>query len=328
MELEGCRCLPKGCGPTPENRSPELWDHNSAPGTGAGLYRLPLTSELSARRLVPDPQLQPRILSRIEHFGRLEAAHLSVESVPAMSAAKVRWALGSGFTMTEFLIAPVLGAASPPEICSLGALVNLMVVLCDRLLDAGTPLDEVLPLSGGSSPVFNLLDTFRTEFAALQPTESFHALSEKLIARMIGSERQTAIAPDRLPYRHWLRKSALPFVLMALPAWTCRKCAASGRPSIPFSAHLQWLCRLGRFFGVVDDAADYERDLVSGQPNYFRPKSPDGAVDSCHRAAARCAAILGDWHRLAGDSPKAVIFKETFLNLTWSWLQPASTIHP
>ena len=268
--------------------------------------------------------MQLRIRSRIEHFGRLEAARVCIDLAPGMDASKVRWALGSGFTMTEFLIAPVLGPASPAAICSLGALVNLMVVLCDGLLDAGATLDDVLPPPGGKSPVFELLDFFRSNFLALKPSNGLRCLSEKLIARMIESERQTVFARERLPYRHWLRKSALPFVLMGLAAWTCR-CVD---PSLAFSGHLRWLCRVGRFFGTVDDAADYERDLGSGQPNCFRSRSEQARDHLCRRAAAWCAGILGDWDGLAGNSPKAVIFKETFLNLTWSWLQPAATNAP
>lgn len=302
-----------------------MWDDNAAAQSGPALYGRALISELSARGLVPDPRLQPLILARIQHFGRLEASRLSVHSVAGMKATKVRWALGAGFTMTEFLVAPVLGAISPPEICSLGALVNLMVVVCDRLLDSGTPLDRVLPLSGNSSPVFDLLDTFRTKLVARKPTDKVHALTEKLIARMVESERQTVLVRDCLSYRDWLGKSAFPFVLMGVPAWTCSECAAQTRASVAFSFHLRWLSRVGRFFGVVDDAVDYQRDLFSSQPNYFRSKSLGTWNELCRRAGDWCAGVLRDWHRFAGYSSKAVIFKETFLNLTWSWLQPAST---
>ena len=308
--------------------TPELWDDNSATSSHAPPYALALINELSVKGLVRDSRLQSRIVRRIEHLGCLEAARLSLASLTGMNPAKVRWVLGSGFTMTEFLIAPVIGAASPPAICSLGALVNLMVVLCDRLLDAGTPVDDILPSSGRRSPVFDLLDAYRVEFAAVQPTHSLYALSEKLIARMIDSERQTVFARDRLPYRHWFRKSAFPIVLMALAAWTCRECAAHTRSNMTFSRHLRWLCRVGLFFGVLDDAADYERDIASAQPNCFRSRSTAEGNRLCRRAASWGTAILADWSEFAGGSAKAVLFKETFLNLTWAWLKPAAATPP
>jgi hypothetical protein len=308
------------------NGSSELWDHNSAVGSGSARYARALITELSAKGLVPDFRLQPRIVDRVRHFGRLEASRLSIKSLAGVSATKVHWALGSGFAMTEFLVSPILGAISPPAICSLGALVNLMVVVCDRLLDAGAAVDEVLPESEHSSPVFDLLDVYRRKLADREPTVTVHRCSEKLIARMIESERQTVLARERLSYRDWLGKSALPFVLMGLPAWICRECTARARNGLTFSAHLLWLCRVGRFFGVLDDSLDYEHDLASGQPNCFRSKSPEAGNELCSRAAAWCANILSDWHRFAGNSRKAVIFRETFLNLTWCWLQPAKPL--
>jgi hypothetical protein len=222
--------------------------------------------------------------------------------------------------MTEFLIAPVLGPASPRAICSIGALVNLMVVICDRLLDRGASPDTVF--SGPDSPVLELLRRYRVALHLLNPNSRLQAISEKLIARMIAAERQTVVAGQALEYRDWLRKSVLPFALMGLSAWACPECDVQNRegdrPS--FVKHLRWVCRVGRFFGAIDDLADYRSDIASGHANLFRSKTEQSLRGYCTWMAAWCGDILYEWEQLTASNAKAVIFKETFLNLTWSWL--------
>jgi hypothetical protein len=239
--------------------------------------------------------------------------------VALLPPARVHWVLGSGFALTEFLIAPVLGAVSPRAICSLGALVNIMVVTCDRLIDRGASVDDVFRQG---SPVIQLLERYRTALRELNGDARLHAISEKLIERMVLAERLTVSSDHHLEYRDWIRKSVLPIVLMGLSAWACPECDVVSRavqkPS--FLEHLRWLGRVGRFLGAVDDLADYDSDDISGHPNLFRAKSDQSARRYNIRMAVWCGDILYQWEKRAGASAKAVIFKETFLYLTWSWL--------
>ena len=162
-------------------------------------YSAGLINRLAAVGLCPDERLRSRVYARIEHFGSIELARYSPDHIRNLPADKARWVLGCGFAVTEFLIAPVLGPASPSAICSLGALVNLMVVICDRLLDCGTSPDTVF--TDPESPVLGLLHRYQAALRTLDPDARVQAISEKLIARMITAERQTVAAGHQLEYR-------------------------------------------------------------------------------------------------------------------------------
>jgi hypothetical protein len=300
------------------------WPEENASASGRSGPRAALITAIAARGLQPQNELQQRIKARIESFGGRQTARLPIDVTAYLSAERVRWCLGTGFALTEFLIAPVLGAASPESICSLGALANLMVVICDRLLDRGVDVDRILPtgdLAQHDSPVLVLLQHYRKRLAMLSPDDQIRAVIERLIARMMAAERRTVSDGEQLPSRDWLRKSAFPFMLMGLPAWTCSSCDERGRSqSILYERHLMWLCRTGRFFGAIDDAADYYADGAAATFNLFRSSPEEDIELLCSRVSDWGKKILCDWTLYTGDGSKAVIFKETFLNLTWSWL--------
>jgi hypothetical protein len=266
---------------------------------------------------------QAHVRSRTLAFGRAEWARLAGCPLIGVKPSKARRLLGVGFALTEFLVAPVLGARPSSEICSLGSLVNLMAVLCDASLDAGVPISEILADSGESNqtldpPVSALLKVYKLQLQALQPDASLLSLVEKLLCSMIAAESQTVILRHRLPYRLWLRKSAFPLVLMGLPAWALPRSA-----SLQPLRHIRWLAKVGRFLGVIDDAADYDADLASNHPNYFHSKPSGDRTDLGYKIAFWCNDILLEWDSLVAQGPDANALRATFLNVTWAWLQPS-----
>jgi hypothetical protein len=196
-----------------------------------------------------------------------------------------------------------------------------MAVLCDGYLDAGVPMAEILPDSSQTdSPVATLLKTYKLQLQGLQPDPALLLLVEKLLGSMIAAETQTVILRQSLPYQLWLRKSAFPMVLMGLPAWAL---AQSQQGNFPLVRYIRWLAKVGRFLGVIDDAADYEADIASNNPNYFHFQPSVQRADIGNKIALWCEDILEEWDSLVTDGSDAKIMRATFLNVTWAWLKPS-----
>src|SRR5207302_2929071 len=116
-----------------------------------------------------------------------------------------------------------------------------------------------------------------------------------------------------LPPALWRRKSALPLVIMGLPVWMTTQLL--DRRS--YASHLRWLYRLGRFFGLVDDAADLEEDRAAGRPNCFLRATGREVADPVARQGL---LLLKTWDAGAPPSRHVSTMRETFLAITWSWL--------
>ena len=281
-----------------------------------------LALALASRGLRVDAAVQAQVRSRTLQFGCDEWTRLADCKLIGVKPSKARRLLGVGFALTEFLVAPVLSTRSVSEICSLGALVNLMAVLCDGYLDAGVLMSEILPDSSQTidPPVSALLKIYKLQLQRLQPDPAFLSLVEKLLRSMIAAETQTVILRHRLPYRLWLRKSAFPIVLMGLPVWALPD---SHPATLQRLRYIRWLAKVGRFLGVIDDAADYEADLASNHPNYFNLQPSVHQSDLGTKIAFWCEDILREWNSLVTNGPEADVMRATFLNVTWAWLQPS-----
>jgi hypothetical protein len=237
-----------------------------------------------------------------------------------ISLARTKHLLGAGSVATEFLVAPArLFAAEASAMSSLGALINLMVVICDGMLDGGAAVETVLPSTqlaaggGDGSVVMVLLREYFKRLRDLRPDERVLGIARRVAARMFEAEIETVCCGSTLPYRAWLRKSALPFVMMALPAW-------ARRPRRTTPGYLRWLYSIGRFFGAIDDAVDAAADLASGHPNYWHRKTLSAL------AAARIAgwgrSILAFWDSLVRQSSETAAVRSSFLYNVWRWLEP------
>jgi len=272
--------------------------------------------------LIPEPGLDDGVEARQDQFGELEWARLSHRPLQFISQKRTKRLLGIGFAVTDFLVAPAgLCSGERMAICSCGALVNLMVVLCDRLIDAGVPLDCVLPVDeeNDASPVTALLREYRVRLSSLKLSLHGRLLMDQVFTRMTDAERRTAQPQAPLAYRFWLRKSALPFVAMALPA-----CFSAGRDgSRPAGAHMRWLYAVGRFFGVVDDAADFNEDLASGAPNYWQRWNDGLHGHIALRVAGWGQKLLAYWDNLVRDTDHQHAVRAIFLHHAWRWLGPA-----
>jgi hypothetical protein len=230
-----------------------------------------------------------------DEWQRLKPALEPFDIDPALA---VRW-LGCGYALTQFIMAPAMPSGDRREaVFSLGALVNLMVVVCDRLLDSGRSIEEVLPraelLTGGGpgSPVMVMLREYLRQHGDMPGLR-------RIVGRMFEAEIATVRMGDNLPRREWRRKCCLPFVLMGLPS----------------NCHPGWLYRLGRFFGALDDAVDLEEDRKTRQPNYWNNAPVAPAV-----LGTWGEQVLSRWDKTVPAIADTVIYRESFLNLVWAWL--------
>jgi hypothetical protein len=270
--------------------------------------------ELAAAGLAPDPARYDYLAARLLLYGERVLRQLPSDVGGALQqrqSAAVRM-LGFGYVMTEFAAAPV-AVPSDARVPALGALANLIVSLYDAELDAGAAPGSII--SGGSL-LASLVELYYSRLDALaRGGGPLEALLRRAINRMYHAERSTGGANS---LAIWRRKSALPFVVMGLPAWFAHP-AAHARSC---HAHLAWLYRLGRFFGWIDDAADLEDDCAAGRLNYFRGAAPAGTATRIAREGTR---ILAEWQ--AGITPGryAGVLSESFLQAAWAWLSAPGT---
>ncbi len=294
-------------------------------------FAVSLSISLAERGLLPSLHDRSGLRKRIEVLGKAEWSTLAHLDLPGIDPAMAVRLLGMGCAFTEFLIAPI-AEPSPRHIslCSLGALMNLMVVVCDGLVDGGEVVESVLPAAqlaadgGEASPVMVLLREYFRRLPDTCREKLFLQTIRKSVTRMFDAEIQTVSFGSDLPDRFWLRKCSLPFVLMALPAWAEKRCAYLER----YFRHLSWLYRLGRFFGSLDDAMDSEDDARMGHPNYWNGYNEKLRPSVSSKIADWGAAVLGGWETLLPSANQNLELREIFLHFVWGWLEtPGGNAH-
>jgi hypothetical protein len=281
---------------------------------------------LAGAGLSPDPARFNYICGRMYHFGELEHGRLlrSIGSMLERDAQCAVRLLGWGHVMTEFAVASLGVPGKPdPVVLALGALANLIVSTYDGLLDSGREPQRILLRSRltnagrerePSDPLIaSLVDLYFERLSKLPyPHPHLHRTLRSAILRMYDAEIETAGSRE-FSLAIWRRKSALPFVIMGLPVWMSIP-SMDGRA---YRAHLNWLYRLGRFFGWIDDAADLDDDRAAHRLNYF-----SAGIEPCmpHRIARQGARILEAWDGRAPLGRYGRTLRQTFLAVTWSWL--------
>ncbi|MBV9851363.1 MAG: hypothetical protein JO250_16970 [Armatimonadetes bacterium] len=274
------------------------------------------------------PELYVRCQAAVQERGRAERLFLvdqigetnwqrllAVWGLPDAEAQAVTQ-LGVGAVLTEFFVAPVpLAYAGRGAIARLGTVANLLIGIYDDLVDAGAVQD---PLSqrtlqalllgqkmslGEAPPLVVLADEYFRQLAMLPEVDARPQVVRTLrhaIVKMYAAERTTLDARGHAArMAGWQRKSALPFVVMALPAWL----VATGVCPSAYCRHLRWLCRCGVFWGWVDDAVDLDDDATAGHPNRVgealdREAPPVVAA----RIAEQGPRVLADWRQITPHS--------------------------
>lgn len=283
-----------------------------------------LAEELAAVGIAPDPLCEKLVGARIADRGEQEYQKL-LEPI----ATNHVWLeiaehhLGVGASLTDFLVSGIgLDTERRAEVASLGGLAHLIYAIFDSLLDR----DGCAPALFGAKPpassnpylepkqtfVIQLVEAYfeRLDHSGLG-TERARLLLEKAIRRLYQAEMDSAVPPASCR-QVWWRKNALPIAVMGLPAWVG---ADSGR-YIGLTEHVQWLVRVGEFFGWLDDFSDYEQDCASGDINRLTLEPAIPMDDLVKRVGQKGRRILEFWDARNRDSPA----RDTFKVLVWTWL--------
>lgn len=198
--------------------------------------------------------------------------------------------LGFGAAITEYMIPAFnLPKAEHTTVVQLGTLANFIVTFFDYCLDTHNYKEPLLPQP--SKLINNKLSELGFIFRALvNPKVKFinrlvkyylqsikhlpfarHRpqivkLIHRAIKLMYEAEMQTVTGDgSNVSVRTIRRKSALPFVIMALPVWL----SVEKIDKMAFILHLRWSYHFGYFFCLLDDAVDLFDDIHNNHPNYF-----------------------------------------------------------
>lgn len=283
-----------------------------------------LAAELAAAGLAPDSLTAKLVGARIVDRGEEEYRKLP-ESITAIGG----WRrismhhLGVGASLTDFLVSGVgMNPERRAEVASLGGIAHLIYALFDHLLDVEGCVPNLFSTSPATPPaqaveskhllVNQLVETY---FKRLGPAatgmERVRVLLEKAIRRLHRAELQSARSPASFR-QVWWRKNALPLAVMGMPAWL----REASRRYIGFTEHVQWLVRVGEFFGWLDDFSDYQRDLASGHLNRLTLEHTVSVEALARRVGSKARRILFLWDSRNCDSPA----RDTFRVLVWTWL--------
>lgn len=198
--------------------------------------------------------------------------------------------LGFGAAITEYMIPAFnLPKAEHTAVVRLGTLANFIVTFFDYCVDTDNYSGSLLPqpskLINNKFPepgfIFRALINPKVKIINRLVKYYLHSLNQLPFARhrpqiiklahrviklMYEAEMQTVTRDgSKVSLRIIRRKSALPFVIMALPVWLSVE--KIDKPS--FILHLRWTYHLGYFFCLLDDAVDLFDDLHNDHPNYF-----------------------------------------------------------
>ena len=255
--------------------------------------------------------------------------------------------LGFGRLLTEFLLtANPIERSARDDVIHLGALANFIVALFDHLADdsalgAHTLSPAALERACRGSRVhlrwhscfgvpegrliarlvleyFRRLD--RLPFA--RRNTGVRELVSRAILAMYAAELATLhrSRPSRKVLR---RKSALPLVVMALPAWLASERIDQSR----LRRHVRYAYRLGEFIGAIDDAADADLDLAAGRPNRvleaLHARGPARDMISSNLArdiACEGVRLLEDRQSLAVDASDRGEARDALGLVVRSWL--------
>lgn len=283
-----------------------------------------LAVELEAAGFKPDSLCAKMVGARIAFRGEEEYRNLP-ESITAAGAFRrtSEHHLGIGASLTDFLVSGLgLGVEQRAEVATLGGIAHLIYAVFDELLDH----DGCVPDLFSKSPVASLAaglgskhqfvnQLVETYFERLGPvadgTGHVRSLLEKAIRRLHQAELESAASPASVR-QVWWRKNALPIAVMGMPAWLHR----ISERYISFTEHVQWLVRVGEFFGWLDDFSDYERDQASGHLNRLRLERTTSIEALAQRVGDKGRRVLFLWDSQNRDSPA----RDTFRVLVWTWL--------
>lgn len=256
--------------------------------------------------------------------------------------------IGYGAAITEYMIASLrLPEQESFKAVELGALANFIVTYYDFYQDnsySGKALAApvfsaktsglgrrarglLFYLRGQFNPPEKLLNIMvRHYFRFYRSLPYFKSRSEvsKIVNRSIRlmylAELEMGNDQHKLASQLMRRKNALPFVVMASPAWLL----VDQFKKINYFYHLLWSYRMGDFIGKIDDLVDLEYDRRNSQPNqYASVESVENINKIINSVVERGAKIHNSWkHDLdmlePGPSPSEV--ERLFPALLRSWV--------
>jgi hypothetical protein len=285
-----------------------------------------LADEFTAMGVNLDSVLRIRLNGQVRARGNREFEQLQREIGIDITRFKnpCIQSLGIGAVLTEMAVSGVpLSPEALSTVTSLGGLAILMVSAFDSALDAGVQIPPLFPLDGDTdcaahaprkpSLIRSAVNLYFRRLAALPQTRpNVRRIVERTIDRMYAAELES-VAGARISRQSWWRKNVLPVAILGIPAWM----VADACPGTHFRRHLAWLCRLGEFFGWLDDCVDYDEDLANAHANRvdFRLQvmSQSRLVQTIARQAKR---ILSQWEVVNPEFPA----REYFAVIVWGWI--------
>jgi hypothetical protein len=285
-----------------------------------------LADEFVAMGLTIDPDVRTRLTAEVWARGNREFERLQQEIGIDITHFKKPCiqSLGIGAAFTEMAVSGVpLTAEGLSAVTALGGLAVLMVSAFDSALDAGVQIPALFPLDGDvecagcaqrkPSLIRSAVNLYFRRLAALPQTRpQVRRVVEKCIERMYAAELESVAGP-KISRQSWYRKNALPIAILGIPAWM----VADACPDEHFRRHLSWLCRLGEFFGWLDDCIDYDEDLANAHANRidFRLQSmPQSRL--VRTITGQAKRILSQWNVVDHESPA----RDYFAVIVWGWI--------
>ena len=285
-----------------------------------------LADEFVAMGVTIDLDVRARLTAKVWARGNKEFERLQQEIGIDITHFKKPCiqSLGIGAAVTEMAVSGVpLTAEGLSAVTALGGLAVLMGSALDSALDAGVQIPALFPLDGDvecagcaqrkPSLIRSAVNLYFRRLAALPQTRpQVRRVIEKSIERMYAAELESVAGP-KISRQSWYRKNALPIAILGIPAWM----VADACPDGHFRRHLAWLCRLGEFFGWLDDCIVYDADLANGHANRidFRLQSmPQSRL--VRIIAGQAKRILSQWNVVDPASPA----RDYFAVIVWGWI--------